>query len=320
MSEVHKILVTGATGFVGQRLSRVLRENGLAVREAVRCTSATAADREIATIGEIDGQTDWRSAVEGVNCVIHLAGRAHVMHENLTDPLAVYRRVNVTGTARLARAAAVAGVQRFVFVSSIKVNGEATTNRMFTEVDVPMPLDAYGISKQEAEGELRDIGREFGMEIVVVRPPLVYGPGVKGNFLSMMRWVRSGLPLPLSRCTNRRSFVGLTNFVDLLVQCTTHRAAADETFLVADGEDLSMVVLVQRLARALGRTARLLPLPPSWLRFGARLVGREAIYERLCGSLQVDSGKARRVLGWAPPLSVDEELENTARWFLNSKS
>lgn len=318
MADARRILVTGSTGFVGRRLCSALREQGLDVREAVRRSPAVNAGLDVVAVGAIDGQTDWRRAVEETGSVIHLAGRAHVMREDEADPLAVYRRVNVAGTVRLARQAAAAGVRRFVFVSSVKVNGEATTGRPFTEADVPAPLDAYGVSKHEAEEELKDIGRESGMEIVVVRPTLVYGPDVKGNFLSLLHWLRRGLPLPLARCDNRRSFTGLTNLVDLLIQCVLHPAAANETFLAADGEDLSTPELLRRMARALGRKARLLPFPPAMLRVAAGVVGRPGVYERLCGSLRVDASKARELLGWRPPLTVDEELARTARWFLAS--
>lgn len=316
MPDAASILVTGSTGFVGQRLCAVLRETGLAVREAVRRAPPVAASHEAAVVGEIDERTDWRRAVENVTSVIHLAGRAHVMHDDQADPLAAYRRVNVAGTTRLAQAAAAAGVRRFVFVSSIKVNGEATTGEPFHETDVPAPLDAYGVSKHEAEEALKRIGRETGMEIVVVRPTLVYGPGVKGNFLSLLRWVRRGLPLPLGRCDNRRSLVGLDNLVDLLRRCATDARAAGHTFLAADGEDLSTPELVRRLARVLGMKPRLLPVPVSWLRLAARVAGRPGVYDRLCGSLQVDIGHAHRVLGWTPPVTVDEGLAQTARWFV----
>ncbi len=318
MADARRILVTGSTGFVGRRLCSALREQGLDVREAVRRSPAVNAGLDVVAVGAIDGQTDWRRAVEETGSVIHLAGRAHVMREDEADPLAVYRRVNVAGTVRLARQAAAAGVRRFVFVSSVKVNGEATTGRPFTEADVPAPLDAYGVSKHEAEEELKDIGRESGMEIAVVRPTLVYGPDVKGNFLSLLHWLRRGLPLPFACCDNRRSFTGLTNLVDLLIQCVLHPAAANETFLAADGEDLSTPELLRRMARALGRKARLLPFPPAMLRVAAGVVGRPGVYERLCGSLRVDASKARELLGWRPPLTVDEELARTARWFLAS--
>lgn len=316
-------MVTGPTGFIGKRLCTVLRRDGATVRTASRRAIGTEIvhdDKESVIIDDIGAYTDWSSAVMGVDVVIHLAGRAHIMREQSADPLASYRQVNTEGTVRLARAAASAGVRRFIFVSTIKVNGESTSIKAFHENDLPNPIDPYAISKWEAEQSLWQIARETNLDVVVVRPALVYGPGVKGNFLSLLRYIRSGLPLPLSDCDNRRSFIGLTNLVDLLVRCTTHPSAAGETFLVADGEDLSTEELVRRAARALGRPARLLPIPAPWLRFGARLVGRKAIYERLCGSLRVDSGKARRLLDWAPPYSVDEELGDTARWFLGRKS
>lgn len=324
MNVGSRILVTGPTGFIGQRLCESLTGCGFGVRAAVRRSGDGAAVRlpgaqpDVAAVGDIHETTDWSWALAGITEVVHLAGRAHVMRERLGDPLVVYRRVNVAGTLRLAEAAVAAGVRRFVFVSSIKVNGEATLERPFRETDLPAPLDAYGISKHEAEEALKRIGREAGMEIVVVRPALVYGPGVKGNFLSLLRWMRRGLPLPLARCDNRRSFVGLTNLVDLLIQCVLHPAAANETFLAADGEDLSTPELLRRLARALGRKAWLLPFPPAMLRIAAGIAGRPGLYERLCGSLQVDASKARELLGWRPPSTVDEELARTANWFLAS--
>lgn len=320
MSETHRILVTGSTGFVGLRLCAALRENNLGVREAVRCSPIHVAERERVAVGEIDGQTDWRQAVEGINSIIHLAGRAHVMRESHADPLMAYRRLNVVGTVRFAQQAAAAGVRRFVFVSSIKVNGEATTDRPFTEADSPAPLDAYGLSKYEAEVELKRIGRETGMEVVVVRPTLVYGPGVKGNFLSLLRWINRGLPLPLARCDNRRSLVGLENLVDLLRCCATDPRAAGHTFLAGDGEDLSTPELVRRVAFALRVKPRLLPVPASWLRLAARTIGRTGIYERLCGSLQVDIGHAREVINWMPPSSVQEELARTASWIKKAEN
>jgi nucleoside-diphosphate-sugar epimerase len=237
------------------------------------------------------------------------------MREKSADPLAEFRRVNAAGTRRLAESAAQAGVRRFVYVSSIKVNGERTGNRPFTEADPPGPEDAYAQSKYEAEMALREIAARTGMEVVIVRPPLVYGPGVKGNFRTLLRVVRMGLPLPLASCDNRRSLVGLSNLADLLALCVTHPAAAGETFLAADGEDLSTPELLRRTGRALGRPARLFPVPPALLRAGARMFGRAGAGERLCGSLQVDISRARRILGWNPPSTVDEELARTAQWY-----
>lgn len=317
MVKSPKVLVTGSTGFIGQRLCAVLRKNQCLVREAVRCSPSSRQD--VIAVGEINGKTDWRYAVEGVKYIVHLAGRAHVMHGNRADSLSSYRSVNVAGTIRLAQQAAAAGVQRFVFVSSIKVNGEATSSRSFRETDIPLPLDDYGISKYEAEIELQRIGDATGMEVVVVRPALVYGPGVKGNFLSLLNWLWRGLPLPLAHCENHRSFVGLTNLIELLYQCMLHPAAAGEIFLASDGEDLTTAELIRRIGRSFDKPVRLLPFPPFCLRVALTTIGRRTVYDRLCGSLQVDSSKARLMLGWTPPLSVDKELENTARWFKDSR-
>jgi nucleoside-diphosphate-sugar epimerase len=240
------------------------------------------------------------------------------MNEEAADPLAEFRRVNVDGTLRLARQAAEAGVRRFVFVSSIKVNGEhSQPGQPFTADQIPAPGDPYGVSKCEAESELRALSQETGMEVVIIRPPLVYGPGVKANFLAMMRWLQRGVPLPLGGVTeNRRSLVFLGNLVDLIVTCIDHPAAANQTFLVSDDEDLSTAVLLRRMAAALGRPARLIPLPAGLITLGAKLIGRPGIAQRLCGSLQVDIGKTKAVLDWSPPVSVDEGLRRTAAHWL----
>jgi nucleoside-diphosphate-sugar epimerase len=245
---------------------------------------------------------------------MHIAARVHVMNERAGDPLAEFRRVNVDGTLNLARQAASAGANRFVFVSSIKVNGESTTETQpFTAADTPAPQDPYGISKMEAEQGLRQIAAETGMEVVIVRPPLVYGPGVKANFASMMRAVQRGLPLPLGSVThNRRSFVALDNLVDLLITCIDHPAAANQTFLVSDGEDLSTTDLLRRLGQALNKPARLFPVPPSLLQLGANLLGKGDMAQRLLGNLQVDISHTRNTLNWTPPISVDEGLRRAA--------
>jgi len=321
MTADSRFLVTGPTGFIGRRLCEVLTSRGHVVRAAVREPLHESSKEphsirlERSLVGEINGKTDWSEALADVHGVVHLAGRAHVIHERHIEPLSAYRQINVAGTLRLAEAAAAAGVKRFVFVSSIKVNGESTEERPFTENDIPIPVDPYGLSKWEAEQGLRQIERETGLDVTIVRPPLVYGPGVKGNFLSLLRLVDSGLPLPLGLCQNRRSFVGLTNLVDLLVQCIGHPDATGRTFLAGDGEDLSTPELLHRMAQACGKRARLLPVPTGMLRFSARLIGRDRFYERLCGSLQVDAGSARRVLGWSPPQTVDAELDSTVQWY-----
>lgn len=303
------ILVTGATGFVGKALCAELAARGRPVR-AVSRRPATGCF----AIGDIDGDTDWTQALRGVTHVVHLAARVHVMDDRAADPLAAFRRANVDATLRLARQAAAAGVKRFVFASSIKVNGEQTApGQPFTADDTPRPQDPYGVSKLEAEQGLLRLARETGMEVAIVRPPLVYGPGVGANFRSMLRWVQRGVPLPLAAVRNQRTLVALDNLVDLLIVCLDHPAAANEVLLAGDAEDLSTPDLLRRAAAALGARARLFPVPPGMLRWGAGLAGKAAVADRLCGSLQLDTGKTRRLLGWTPPVGVDEALRRTAR-------
>ena len=304
-----RILVTGASGFVGRALCAALLQRGHAVRGAVRTTQAGLDGVEQVVVGSIDGGTRWAGALGAVEVVVHLAARVHVMNDGAADPLAEFRKVNVEGTLNLARQAAAAGVRRFVFLSSVKVNGERTlSGQAFTESDPPAPQDAYGLSKHEAEQGLRQIAAETGMEVVIIRAPLVYGPGVKANFAALVRGVRRGWPLPLGAVRNRRSLVGLGNLVDFIVTCTTHPRAANQTFLVSDGQDLSTADLVRALARAAGVPARL-PSVPVWaLRGAAALLGKGDAVQRLCGNLQVDITKAREVLGWTPPVSVEEGL------------
>lgn len=265
-------------------------------------------------VGDLGPDTQWNSALRDVNTVIHLAARVHVMCDNAADPLAEFRRVNVAGTLNLARQAVAAGTKRFIFISTIKVNGEETTlGRPFTSSDLPDPQDAYGISKHEAEECLRQLAEETGLEVVIIRPPLVYGPGVKGNFHSMMRWINKGVPLPLGAIHNQRSLIALDTLVDFIITCIDHPAAANQTFLVADGEDLSTTDLLRRVGQAMGKPARLIPVPMSVLKIGARLLGKQSMAQRLCGNLQVDISKAREVLGWSPPVSVDEGLRRAVR-------
>jgi UDP-glucose 4-epimerase len=314
-----RVLVTGATGFVGAALVPALQARGWRVRAAVRSPGRTAADEET-VVGSLGEPFDWAPALHGVDRVVHLAARVHVMQDTAADPLAEFRRTNVAGTLALARAAADAGVRRFVFVSSIKVNGEGTREGVpFTADDPPAPVDPYGVSKREAEHGLFEIGRDTGMEVVVVRPPLVYGPGVKANFQAMMRWLMRGVPLPLGAVRNRRTLVGIDNLVDLIATCLEHPSAAGEVFLAGDDEDLSTSELLRRLASALGVRARLLPVPAALLETAAALLGKRAVAQRLCGNLQVDIGKARRLLGWAPPVPVDEGLRRTAAHFLGQR-
>lgn len=313
-----RVLVTGGTGFVGRAVLAALARTGVSARAAVRRAPAKALDVETVVVGELSSHTKWDQALQGVTTIIHLAARAHVTRHEGNNALSLYRAVNADATRVLAAQACRAGVRRFVFVSSIKVNGEETTlGAPFKADDAPAPIDAYGISKREAEDELRKLASETGIEVVVIRPPLVYGPGVKANFHSMMRWLNTGIPLPLGAVPNKRSLVALDNLVDLLVTCTSHPAAANQTFLASDGEDLSTTELLSRTGLAMGKPARLIPMPVSMLTTGAILLGRTEIARRLCGSLQVDISKTRELLGWVPPVSVDEALRGTARHFLN---
>lgn len=314
------ILVTGASGFVGGELVRTLkRKKRYALRLAVRGVSEhLLALGEVVQVGAISAETDWTQALTGVSAVVHCAARVHAMNDTSADPLAAFRAVNVDGTLKLARQAVAAGVSRLIVLSSVKVNGEATLlGRPFRPEDLPAPEDAYGISKREAEDGLRQLALETGMEVVIIRLPLVYGPGVKANFLSMMRWVNRGVPLPFGAIRNKRSFVALDNLVDLIVTCIEHPAAANQTFFVSDGEDLSTTDLLRRVGQALGKPTRLFSAPAIILQPVAALLGKRAVAQRLFGSLQVDISKTRALLGWSPPVSVDEGLGRTARKFLD---
>lgn len=307
-----RVLVSGASGFIGRALCDMLAARGLSVRAAVRTPSSMPGD--VRVVGEIDPNTEWRNALEGVDAVVHLAARVHVMREATADPLAAFRTVNVAGTERLARECAVAHVRRLVFVSSIKVNGERTLGRPFSEADPPAPEDPYGVSKLEAEQALQRVAAATGLEAAIVRPCLVYGPGVGGNLGRLLAAIEHGVPLPLASVDNRRSLIGLTNLCDLLTRCVTHPSAAGEIWLASDGEDLSTPELIRALAAGAGRPARLVPFPPRWLELAAGLAGARGVYERVCGSLQADSSKARRSLDWRPPLSAEEGLRQTGAW------
>jgi len=312
------VLVTGANGFVGKALlARCIADPSLRLRGSTRApVSEILAGVEPMLVGELASDTDWTEALKGVSVVVHTAARVHVMHDVSFDRLREFRRVNVAGTLKLAGQAAAAGVRRFVFISSIKVNGERTEpGRPFTPDDPPAPVGPYGRSKQEAEEALRKLGLDTGMEIVIIRPVLVYGPGVKANFLAMMRWLHRGIPLPFGAIHNRRSLVALDNLTDLVRTCLRHPAAANQTFLVSDDDDVSTEALLHRVAMAMGTEARLIPVPVSVLRAAMRLFGKAEVAERLCASLQVDIERTRQLLGWAPPVSLDEGLRRTARWF-----
>lgn len=326
------MLVTGANGFVGSALCAALKNKGHAVRAALRDPAEFAIDGcEIARVPALDANTDWRDALSGVATVIHLAARVHVMRDDASDPLEAFRRVNVAGTERLARSAAASGVKRLVFVSSIKVNGEVTGiadsterrvlsaegRRVFREDDIPSPQDPYGISKWEAEQALHRIAKETGLEVVIVRPPLVYGAGVKGNFAQMLKVLAKGIPLPLASVRNLRSLVYVGNLADALILCATHPAAAGQTYLVSDGEDISTPGLLRRLGESMGHPARLFPCPLTLLEAAGWLIGKSGQVERLIGSLQIDSGKIRRELDWTPPYTLRQGLQATAEWYRN---
>jgi UDP-glucose 4-epimerase len=304
--------MTGATGFVGKALLQRLLADDESRRlvVAVRRGGQLWPEQVLPIVtGDLNPSTDWSIALEGVAVVVHSAARVHVMQDTEADPLAAFRAVNVEGTLSLARQAADAGVKRFVFMSSVKVNGESTQlGRAFTEADAPNPQDVYGQSKHEAEQGLRQLIANTGMEVVIIRPPLMYGPGVKANFAALMRAVQRGWPFPLGAVHNQRSLVALDNLVDFIVTCITHPQAANQTFLVSDGQDLSTTELVRGMAQAAGVHARLLPVPVWALQAGASLLGKGDAVQRLCGNLQVDTSKARSLLGWVPPVSVEEGL------------
>lgn len=307
------VLVTGATGFIGSCLCNKLLNDGAMVRRALRRTCAI----DGIVVGDLGPNTDWAEALEGIDCVVHLAARVHIMGDKAIDPLYEFRRVNVAGTLNLARQAAAAGIRRFIFMSSIKVNGEQTQPGFsFSADDVPAPVDPYGITKYEAEQGLWRLSEETGIEVVIIRPVLVYGPGVKANFFNMMKWIYRGIPLPFGSFHNNRSLVALDNLVDLIITCITNQMAANQVFLASDGEDLSTTDLLQRTAVALGKRARLLSVPQGLFELGLNLLGKRVLAQRLCGSLQVDISKTRKLLVWSPPFTVDEILKKTAADFL----
>jgi len=316
------ILVTGANGFVGRAVCAALVSSG---RKAVAASRHALFEMEphISNFqnSKLAADTDWQGGLQGCDAVVHLAARVHVMSDTSTHPLTEFRRVNVEGTLNLARQSAMAGVRRFVFISSIKVNGESTPlGKAFAADDVVAPQDSYSISKHEAELGLYRLAEESRMEIVIIRPPLVYGPGVKANFQSMMRWLKRGVPLPLGAIHNKRSLVALDNLVDFIITCLDHPAAGNQTFLVSDGNDLTTTELLRRMGSALGRPARLFPVPVSLLKTGAALLGRRDVAQRLCCSLRVDITKSRTLLGWTPPISVGEGLRRTAQGDLDEKT
>lgn len=314
------ILVTGANGFVGKSLCAALITKGYPVRAALRDVAKSAVSGcENIGVPILDAHTDWSGALRGMTTVIHLAARVHVMHDDAINPLKEFLSVNVAGTECLARAAALRRVKRLVYVSSIKVNGEAThdSNR-FSEDDSPNPRDPYGVSKYEAEQVLHRVANETGLEVVIVRPPLVYGAGVTGNFAQMLNVLEKKFPLPLASVSNLRSLVYVENLVDALITSANHPAAVGQTYLVSDGEDISTPDLLRRMGEAMLRPARLFPCPVALLEVAGRLSGKSDQVKRLLGSLQVDSGKIRRELNWTPPYSMQQGLQATAEWYRNT--
>ncbi|KAE9636503.1 UDP-glucose 4-epimerase family protein [Aeromonas veronii] len=301
----NKVILTGASGFVGRHIKNTMP------REKLILVGRRNLDEEYTFFSsDLDENSQYDSIMKDVSCIIHCAARAHVMNEGNDNPYCLYHKINVDGTLNLARQAAVNGVKRFIYISSIKVNGESTrVNSPFTEKNIPAPEDAYGISKLAAETGLRELSIETNMEVVIIRPPLVYGPGVKANFSAMMNLASKNLPLPLGAINNKRSMVALDNLVDLIVTCIDHPKAANKTFLVSDDHDVSTTELLEMMVRAIGKTPRLLPVPMEWLKFAGKLIGKQAVIERLCGNLQVDISYTKEILGWQPPISMEEGIK-----------
>lgn len=304
---MNKILVTGANGFVGSSLCETVSRRGVDFVPAVR----KADQNGQISVGDLRPDTDWTAALDGCDVVIHLAARVHVMNDSASDPLAAFRAVNVDATLNLARQALAKGIKRFVFVSSIKVNGEETTTQPFTAFDEPAPIDPYGQSKLEAEIALQELGNATGLEVVIVRPPLVYGPGVRANFRRLMQLVKTGVPLPLGAIHNRRSMVAVDNLVDLLILCAWHPAAAGQIFMVSDDHDVGISELLRMLAAAMGKRSFLLPLPAGLIASAAAVFGKSAVASRLLGSLQVDINHTKSTLQWQPPVSMEFALKKT---------
>ncbi|WP_410017129.1 UDP-glucose 4-epimerase family protein [Pseudomonas sp. 5P_3.1_Bac2] len=315
------MLVTGASGFVGGSLLRYLSaQGGYRLHAALRkeCPDLPA-DVRCHQVEGLAPTTDWSQALAGVEVVVHSAARVHVMQEQEQDPLAEYRLANVAGTVQLARQALAAGVRRFIYISSVKVNGEFTeSGRAFTAEDTPAPQDPYGVSKWEAELALRELLSGSSMELVIIRPVLIYGPGVKANFLSLLRVVERGVPLPFARVTQRRSLVGIDNLLDLIKLCFDHPAAVGQIFLASDGQDVSLPELLRHIAHAMDKPCRLLPVPLSFMRAGAKILGRGAMAQRLLSSLQVDIRKNQQMLQWTAPVSLEQGVIKTVQAYLEA--
>ena len=315
-----KLLVTGVSGFVGQPLCVALQKRDLPFRSSSRSQTSLVSGGNHVVVNMIGRDTDWSAALAGVDVVIHLAARVHVMHEKAIDPLAEFQEVNLHGTVNLARQAASAGVKRFVYVSTVKVNGEYTEDKPFSESDAPKPEYPYAVSKWQAEQGLYAIGRETGMEIVIIRPPLVYGPGVKANFYSLLKLVSKALPLPLGSIHNRRSMIYVGNLADALITCATHPVAAGQVYLVSDGLDVSTPRLISMIATAMEKPNRVFAFPVLLMRLAAKCIGKSHVVDRLTQSLQVDSSKIRTELEWNPPYTMEQGIQVTVDWFIHAKN
>jgi nucleoside-diphosphate-sugar epimerase len=315
---MKRVLITGANGFIGTNLCKRLSGENFHVCGAIRPgKSSFLPERvEAVPIKSIDGDTDWKNILENIHTVVHLAARVHVMKDSVSNPFDEYRKTNVMGSERLAQTAAECGVKRFIFMSSVKVNGEENV-RAYNEGDAPFPKDSYGISKMIAENRLRDIASKTGMELVILRPPLVYGPGVKSNFLYLIKTVHKGRPLPLSKVYNRRSFIYIENLVDAVITCIKHPGAAGQTYFVSDDEDISTADLIRKIASALNKSPRIFPFPRLLLFTIGKIIGKGSSVERLIGSLTVDISKIRQELGWKPTVTMDCGLKETAEWYFN---
>ena len=315
---MNTVLLTGSTGFVGSALLAELKKlSDCRVVAAVRSAVSTASD-DVVVVGNIDGTTDYSSALNGVDIVVHSAARAHVMRDEVADPLAEYRKVNVEGTLNLAKQAVAAGVKRFVFISTIGVHG-LNSSRPFKETDTEAPHDAYAVSKYEAEQGLRKLATEIGLEVVIIRPPLVYGGAAPGNFRSLINLASKPVPLPFGAVNNHRSMVYVGNLVSFIIHCIQHPMAANQTFLVSDGEDVSLRNLVTYIRLCLGRSPRLLPVPVGLFKLAGAVTGKQGVVDRLVGDLQVDSSKARSLLEWVPPFTVTQGIEATVADFINKE-
>jgi len=318
-----KICVTGASGFIGKELCVQLLKEKYNVVATVRNIKSSIfslhKNLKISEVTNIDINCDWSETLSGVNCIIHCAARVHVMKENKKDALEIYRKINVEGTRNLAEQAFRVGVKRLIFLSTIKVNGEKTSGSYFKNTDTPSPKDTYSISKWEAEKALQEISQKTGLEVVIVRVPLVYGKEVKGNFLRLLNIVAKGIPLPFSKVRNLRSFLGIDNLIAFLIHCIDHPKASGQTFLLSDNEDISTRDLIKKLAKAMQKPPRLFPVPIFFLRFLGKVIGKSLEMDRAINCLQIDSSYAYKFLGWKPTTSLNEGLFKTVQWYLNSK-